>query len=73
VGAKGIDSNEQVLIECGDKQTFAEAIIRLLTKRQECDLLAQNAYKYIEQYNAKNLETLYSIEELFDCKRSDCI
>lgn len=73
VGAKGIDSNEQVLIECSNKQTFAEAIIRLLTKWQECDRLAQNACKYIEQYNAKNLETLYSIEELLDCKRSGCM
>jgi glycosyltransferase involved in cell wall biosynthesis len=64
IGAKGINSDEPVVVKCSNAREFADAVINLLSNQQECDRLAQNAHRYIEKYNEKNTGALFSFEEL---------
>jgi glycosyltransferase involved in cell wall biosynthesis len=64
IGAKGINSEEPVLVKCANAREFADAVINLLSNQQECDRLARNAHRYIEKYNEKNTGALFSFEEL---------
>lgn len=63
IGAKGIDSEKEVLIQRDDPVEFANEIVRLLTDDVVCEHLSENSREYIRNYNEINLQTLYSIEE----------
>lgn len=69
VGAKGINSEKDVLIECDEPQAFAEKIVELLKDSGQCVRLSQNAQGYIEKYNEENRERLYSIESYVGSSR----
>lgn len=62
MGSKGICSEKEVLIECDQPRVFAEKIVELLQNNEQCACLSRNAQEYIEKYNEKNIERLYSIE-----------
>jgi len=64
IGAKGLDDAQKAMCICDRADVFSESVTSLLNDKNKCELMREEAKKFIESYSDNNKSTLKEIENL---------
>lgn len=64
IGAKGLNGAEKAMYICDNADSFSNKVSYLLNDNKKCELMGEEAKKFIESYSDNNKNTLKEIENL---------